>query len=103
MANLTISERTYRKLQRLAQQQGKTPEALIETWVEAQEPRAPIYQNEAELMRAVGLSDAEIVSVLAEPTAPEPDEEYETEWFPPTLLKPRPDSADRGERADLRA
>jgi hypothetical protein len=103
MATLTISEQTYQKLQHLAQQQGKTPEALIETWVEEQEPQRVIYQSEEELMRALGLSEADIASVMAEPVEPEPGEEYETDCFPPTLLKPRTDSDDEGERADLRA
>jgi hypothetical protein len=103
MATLTISEQTYQKLQHLAQQQGKTPESLIETWVEEQEPQRHIYQNEEELMRALGLSEADIASVMAEPVEPEPGEEYETDSFPPTLLKPRTDIDDEGERADLRA
>ncbi|GEM_PF-955534 len=36
MATLTISDRSYQKLQALAQEQGQTPEAFIESWVEQQ-------------------------------------------------------------------
>ena len=104
MATLTISEQTYHKLQHLAHQQGKTPEALIETWVEEQqEPQRLIYQSEEELLGALGLSEEDIASVLAEPVAPEPGEEYETEYFPGALLKPRTETENGGERADLRA
>lgn len=103
MATLTISEQTYQKLQHLAQQQGKTPEALIETWVEDQEPQRAIYQSEEELMHALGLSEEDIASVMAEPVEPEPGEEYETEYFPSALLKPHTDTENGGERANLRA
>ena len=99
MATLTISEQTYQKLQHLAQQQGKTPEALIEIWVREHEPPRHIYQSEELLMRALGLSDEDIASVLAEPVEPEPGEEYETGAFPPALLQPR--AGNGGERADL--
>jgi hypothetical protein len=99
MATLTISEQAYQKLQHLAQQKGKTPEALIETWVEEQESASHIYQSEEALMRALGLSEEDIVSVMAEPVEPEPGEEYETDAFPSALLQPRTEKGD--ERADV--
>jgi len=46
MANLTISERAYQTLQELAEAEGKTPEDLLDTLLEAViEPQADLLQR----------------------------------------------------------
>src|SRR5215467_3675514 len=46
MANLTISERAYQTLQELAEAEGKTPEDLLDTLLEAViEPQTDLLQR----------------------------------------------------------
>ncbi len=70
MATLTISDRSYQKLQALAQKQGQTPEAFIESWVEQQEHEQrepgrdpytnPRYYTTEEWFRHLGMTEEQI-------------------------------------------
>lgn len=77
MATLTISDQSYQKLQALAQEQGQTPETLIESWVTAHGAQHQVYHSEEEFMQALGMSEERIARIMAEPVEPEPGEEYE--------------------------
>ena len=77
MAILTISDRSYQKLQALAQEQGQIPAALMESWVNEHKTQRQIYSTEEEFMRALGMSEERIARIMAEPVEPEPGEEYE--------------------------
>jgi hypothetical protein len=48
MANLTISERAYQTLQELAEAEGKTPEDVLDTLLEA------VIEQKADLLRRLG-------------------------------------------------
>ena len=65
---LTVSDETYRTLETLAQQQGQTPETLIEAWVTQQrapsgerDPHTdPRYENFDEFFLGLGMTEDEI-------------------------------------------
>ena len=65
---LTVSDETYRTLETLAQQQGQTPETLIEAWVTQQrapsgerDPHtAPRYESFGEFFLSLGMTEDEI-------------------------------------------
>jgi hypothetical protein len=53
MANLTISERAYQTLQELAEAEGKTPEDVLDTILDAViEPQADLLQRLGRVGRA---------------------------------------------------
>ena len=74
MANLTISERAYQTIQKLASEHGQTPEAFIEAWAEQQAKKHdsgrdpytdPRYQTFDEFFHDLGMTNEEITDSKA--------------------------------------
>ena len=64
---VVISDDAYRSLQQLAARQGEPPEVVLEALIEAAAlpDRAPDRTDE--LLRRMGMSDAEIAAAKADP------------------------------------
>ncbi len=64
---VVISDDAYRSLQQLAARQGEPPEVVLEALIEAAAlpDRAP--DGTDELLRRMGMSDAEIAAAKADP------------------------------------
>lgn len=74
MANLTISERAYQKLQALAKQRGEAPEEVLEDLLGIEDDAGKIYDTLDDFFRSLGLSQQAIDRVNAQPDDADPSE-----------------------------